>query len=44
MFPRLDDLTVGTGVGAQPLEEVEDQGVDTVGHRCRRGRSRLTLW
>jgi hypothetical protein len=32
--PRLEHLGVGAGVGADPLEEVEDQGVDGLGHYC----------
>jgi hypothetical protein len=31
--PRLEHVGVGAGVGAHPLEEVEDQGIDGLGHR-----------
>jgi hypothetical protein len=34
--PGLKDFGVGPWVRADPFEEIEDEGVDSVGFRCRR--------
>jgi hypothetical protein len=39
--PRLQHVGVGAGLGAHPLEQVEDQGVDGVGHRACCGLAQL---
>ena len=33
--PRLEHVGVRAGLGAHPLEEIEDQGLDVVGHGSR---------
>ena len=41
--PSLDDLRVRPGLGADPFEKVDDQGVNGIRHRHLRTSSAITL-